>query len=843
MHPPFTIPLLFARIAASHAVRHPVVTVLNILGIALGVGVYLAIQTANSSADAAFRASIDTVAGRSHLEVRDVPDSLLPTVVGHPLVEAATPIVEVYATLPDFPGRHLRILGIDVFSSAPFQIGAPGISTGGSIAGFLSTPRVISLSQGAAGALGAGSGGTLDAHVNARSVPLSVAAVVGGDLGTDTSENLAFMDIGWAQELAGMQGKLSSIQVRLRDPTRAAEAIAALRDALPPGAKVAAPEQRGTQIQTMLEGFQLNLRALSMVSVLVGAFLIYNTVSASVVRRRKEIGTLRSLGATRAQIATLFLAEAALLGILGTAVGVPLGLIGASALVAEIAKTISVHYVLVSISELAVTPSSILLAITYGIAASLIGAWMPAREAAHANPIRALQPGQLYETAQLRTFPLFLVGCAAFLGAAALAGFALFTGPAWLSFLACLALVAAFSLAAPQASMALSRVLAGTRALLPVRSVALVSIALDNFTRSLSRSTATVAALMAALAMVVGVTVMITSFRNTVDRWLGKTMVADLFVGPAANAILGQKAELPASLKPFLEALDGVDSVDSYRDERVRLPDGNDYALGIIDAPDRGNLTFASGDASGYLDTGGILINEALARRLDLNAGQALSIAGKEFTISGIFFDYADDHGTVYVRRQDSPLAPASPQSLAVYLEPGTSPEAIADEIRGTYSNGGELVVLSNRSLRERVFDIFDQTFAVTGILRTIAVLVAVVGIVLSLTILVVERAREIAMFRAVGGSPAQVFFTYLTEAGLVGLVSGLLGTACGICLAVVLTWVVNKAFFGWTVQFEIPHAEVLLAPLWVTAVAIMAGVFPAARAARAALSPALRSE
>ncbi|CAN5342050.1 FtsX-like permease family protein [soil metagenome] len=841
---------LFAAVVLRHALRHPVVAALNLLGIGLGVAVYLAIQTANASADAAFRASIDTVAGRSHLEVRDAPETVFPTVAAHPLVASATPIVEVYATLPDHPGRYLRILGVDLFTSQPFQswsfpedAGAPG---GGDFTRFLASPNTLALPRATAESLGLGIGDALTAQVNARTVTLTTGFLLEGDDGRGTSSDLAVMDIGWAQELAGTSGTLTSIQIRLHAPAAARDALATLAEILPPATTIGTPEQRGTQIQSMLEGFQLNLRALSMVSVLVGVFLIYNTVSASVVRRRKEIGTLRAIGASRSQVTALFLGEGALLGLLGSALGIPLGLAGASALMDEVARTISVHYVLVSITGLAIAPADILLALGYGVAAALFGAWMPAREAAGTDPLRALQPGQLYGRTRVRTGSLSIAGAATFVAAVGLAVLALLTGPAWLSFVACLAVIASFSLAAPGASVALARVLALARHGLPaaaVRTRALVDIARENFVRSLHRSTATVVALMAALAMAVGVTVMIASFRNTVDRWVGRTMVADLYVGPASNAVLGLQAHLPASLRPFLESLPGIDSVDSYREERVRLGDGQDYALGIIDAPDRQNLSFAKGDSEGYLARGELLVNEALANKLDLAPGDTLTLGGRTLPISGIFFDYSDDHGTLYLASDHSPFPDAAPHSLAAYLDPGADTDAIAAEIRAAFGQDGELVILSQRELRQRILEIFDQTFAITGILRTIAVAVAVIGIVLSLTILVAERGREIAMFRAVGGSSKQLCATYLTEAGLIGLTAGLLGTACGLCLAVVLTWVVNKAFFGWTVQFEIPVYEILVAPLWVTAVAVAAGALPALKAARAPLSNALRSE
>ena len=182
-------------------------------------------------------------------------------------------------------------------------------------------------------------------------------------------------------------------------------------------------------------------------------------------------------------------------------------------------------------------------------------------------------------------------------------------------------------------------------------------------------------------------------------------------------------------------------------------------------------------------------------------------------------------------------------QSLAVYLRPGALPEPLADAFRQKFSSEGEFAIYSNRGLRQRILSIFDQTFAVTYVLRTVAILVAVAGIFLSVTTLAAEREREIGVFRAVGASRGQVQWLLMTEAGMLGAIATLLGLASGLLLAMVLTWVVNPAFFGWTITLHLPWGSLLATPLWIIPAALLAAWYPARRASQTAIATSVREE
>ena len=852
---------LIYPVIVRYALRHKVIALLNVLSVALGVSVYLAIQTANYSANSAFKAGVDVVAGKSQLELRpvikadSVDERLLPKVTTFPGVAAATPVVEGYVTLPGKDGEYLRIVGVDPFTNGRFRTGELGITSEGyqtDLTGWLARPNFLALSREFCERNGLEQGDDFDILIDGETVEATVGFVVQRDTSRDgyVSTRVAAMDIGWAQELLGSSGQLTSIQLVLDDPSSMRETIASLQQILPDSVRVAAPEQRSLQVQLMLEGFQLNLRALSMVSLLVGVFLIYNTVSASVVRRRKEIGTLRAMGASSVQLQCMFLLEALFVGVLGVTLGVFGGIILARSLLDAMSQVVSMHYILVSIEQPFFSTRRIAEAAIAGLVTVVIGSWLPAGEAALTQPVEALRDPRMFESKSPRALRLCLSGVIFVVIAGGLAWSALGVGPAWFSFAACFFLLAGFSLIMPQLALTtglLARRLAGNRILARLCS--------EDFVRSLNRTAVTSAALMAAIAMMIGVTVMITSFRDTLSAWIDRTVIADVYIAPAANEVVGPEAFLPGTLRNELLSAPEVQAVDRYRDYEVVM-DGSPVAVGIVDGTNRRNLAFTSGNDEAtmlsFFETNKLVASEILAARRGLEAGDVVRLQTPsgpvDFAVAGVYYDYSDSQGRLMMTRENFDLYWDDNRfhSLAVFLNDGVSDAAIQDlidRVRAGYSEADELAIYSNRALRERALDVFDQTFAITHVLRLVAIVVAVLGIILSLMTLVMERSREIALYRSLGATSGQVIALFLGEGALLGLASCVAGIGCGILLSMVLTWVVNKAFFGWTIDFRIPLDELAWTPFWVIPIAVLAAFFPAWKAGRLQLSEELRTE
>jgi putative ABC transport system permease protein len=834
--------------------RHKLLAGLNIISVALGVAVYLAIQIANQSANASFAASVDLVAGKSHIEVRGpLDETLWPKISADPDVAASTAVVEGVVTLPDLPGEYLRVIGIDIFTSAPFrtfEIGDSGerldmdqwLSRAGSLAVTNTFAKRHSLRVG----------DQLSLLVNARRVPASIVALIDdSDSLAGADSRLAAMDIGWAQELLGRQGFLSSVQVQVKAPREAESVAERIRKLVPPSVTVGAPRQRSYQMQTMLSAFQLNLTAMSMVSLLVGTFLVDNTVYTSVTRRRTELGILRSLGATRAEVRWLFLGEACALGIVGIVIGCFGGIALGRLLTGAVEQTVSSLYVLVSIERLTLHPLQFVTAIIFGMAAVFAGAWIPARQAALLAPVAALDLGMHsgQSTSRLPHWGRLALICGVLALIACIV--ALRTGPPPVAFAGAFFVLLGFAVCAPQGTLSFASFFRKFVGLMPV-----ARMAADHLIRSVHRNAVTVAALSTALAMTVGLMVMIHSFRKSVDSWIEHGIVADLFIAPASNEVAGFGAIVQPEAITWLRGQPGVASVDTFRELSVPIRvDGKDAQalLAVVEGRYRGNLDFAGGREDEKMAEvfGGkaIAVSESFARKFHVADGGLLTIltpAGEAaFRIAGVYADYTRDQGVVFMAE---PLilqhwAPTGAHSLAVYLQPGTDVTGIADAFRARFSPAGEYTVYSNRTIRQRIFRIFDQTFAVTYVLRTIALVVAIVGTFLSVTALVAERQREIGLLRAVGASKGQIVRLFMSEAGMIGCVATLLGAVSGAALALVLTWVVNPAFFGWTIHLHVPWLSLAAMPFWMVASTTLAAWLPARRAADSAIAGAIREE
>jgi putative ABC transport system permease protein len=837
---------IFYRLVVRDALRHPLLTSINILSVALGVAVYLAIQVTNYSANRALAASVDVTAGRANLEaVGEIDDAVFPRLQNVPGCTAATPLLEGIVTLPDYPGEYLHLVGVDPFTNSEFRTFEIKELAGVKVDArrWFSDPSAVAVTKAFAQSHHIAAGSTVHVRSGEEVKSLSVAFLLDTP---DGDSHVAAMDIGWLQELFGKAGKLSSVLFRVSDPIDPAPVIARLKQILPPTVSVQTPQSRSSQIEKMVAGFQLNLTALSMASLMVGVFLIYNTVSASVVRRRPEIGILRSLGVPKRGVQLLFLGEASLYSICGVLAGIGLGLALATRCIGVVAKTISNLYILTSIEHPFVPCDQIVIVSVLGLMTGWVGAWLPADQAANLPPLRALNLGLLIESSQ-RFRASTLIVCVGSICLAFLCGWlAVRSHIRVLSFASAALVFVAACLLAPGLTQGLGSLIA-----IIFSRLYLVRLSAQNLIRSLYRNAVTSAALGCTVTLLVSVSVMIFSFRLTLDRWMDRRLVADVFVTPTENQIAGFDTYVSPSLIEFLRGFPEVGSVASYREISVPVK-GQDVTLGVTMESPRNSPEFVGGgDAEkvrAWHQSDSVIASEPLARRLGLSVGNRISIptpAGEqEFSVAGIFYDYTSDQGLLLIQRPNFEhfWADNRVQAISLYLRPGSSVEAVIDRARKSYPGAEAYAFQSNQELRGVVERIFDQTFQVTNLLRGIALAVSVIGIVLNLTVVVKERERELAVLRSIGGSSLQLLSLILLEALFLTIVAVLLGILGGCALSVVLTNVINVTFFGWTIPVRFPWTDIFPMGVLLLGVGVLAGFFPALLAARVSNLRVLRS-
>ncbi|CAA9285640.1 MAG: ABC transporter, fused permease protein [uncultured Chloroflexia bacterium] len=845
---------LVLRSSLRYLVRHPWQLALSILGIALGVAVVVAIDVANGSARRAFTLSAETVTGRATYQIvgssNGIDETLYTRLVDDGL-EAKAPIVEGFLTIGagagGAGGRPLRLLGIDPFAEAPFR----GFTSGGSTTttpGFeslLTRPASMILSGQTAESYGVGVGETLQAQVGGKQVGMAVVGLIEptDDASRRALDGLAIADIATAQEVLGMIGRLSRIDLIADEP-----AVERLKSLLPPDVDIVTPAARSATITQLTSAFETNLTALSLLALVVGMFLIYNTITFSVVQRRALFGTLRCLGVTRRQIFGLIMLEALGVGLVGAVAGIALGLLLGRGLVGLVTQTINDLYFAVSVREVFVAPLTLLKGLVLGVGATIFAAALPAREATLAQPRAVLRRSSIEDVVRVAVPRLLLAGVALFgVGGGLLL---LPTRSLVVSFIALFCFVVGSSFLTPAITVGFMRI---ARPVLGRSFGLLGRMAARDVIAALSRTSVAIAALMVAVSVTVGVGIMVSSFRETVVTWLDASLAADIYVSPPGFSVTRSDVTIDPQAVAAIKATPGIAATSGYRGIMTGSQYGQTQLLGLdLAAEGESSYQFVNGDPTQIWRAwraGGMIVSEPFAYRHDVTTGTSITIRtpqGDQTTmVVGIVYDYASEQGGVVVPmtlfRQwygDLPLS-----SLAAYVAPGEDVDKTVRAAQEQVSPIQELDVRSNVGLRTATLEIFDRTFAITGVLQLLATVIAFVGILSALMALQLERARELGVMRANGLTPRQLWGVVLGQTGLMGLTAGLLSLPVGVMVATVLVYIINRRSFGWTLRFVIPPTILLQAAVLALVAALLAGLYPAYRMGRTSPALALREE
>ena len=830
--------VLFFRLIVRPILRDPWRALLMVFAVAVGVAVVLAIELAGGAAAGSFRSSVETLSGNTNLEViaaGGVPDRVAGTIAQLPFPLEIHPRIEDFAVVTD-TGQTLPLIGLDLIGEAnseAFSQFAGNLDPGSLEAGGNPTDVWVGSS------LARKAGEKISLMMNDHTQEYTIRGVFDD---REQGGSVIVMDIAGAEQELGRQGRLDRVLLRVPDDRPLEEWEKKLREALPAGIELR-PEGSGTEEnRKMLAAFRWNLRVLSYVALVVGAFLIYNTISVSVVRRRPEIGIVRALGASRRTVLLAFLGEAAIFGVVGALVALPFGRSLASGAVKLLGATVDALYVSSRPGRLALSAESVGLALVIGVGVSVVSALSPAREASLVAPVEAMARAQREHIVRGHKIRDLWIAMGMALGAAAASQAPAIAGKPFFGYLSALLLIGASVFAIPalvEALVATSadglRKLFGVEALLASRSLA----------GSLRRTSVLVGALATAIAMMTAVGIMVGSFRQTILVWMNDQLPADLYLRPAGEPAADRHPTIALALVDAIAKLPGVTAVDQFKAYEISY-EGKPTTLAGADLRvmhDFKSSDFVSGHAPGDVlddlrghDTA--IVSEPFANKHHVKVGDLLGIptGGREarFRVTDIYYDYASERGVILLDRATllKYFPDPAPSNLAVYVAPGVELETVRKEIAKAAA-GRSVLIFSNRDLRTEAVQIFDRTFAITYALEAVAILVAVMGIGGALVALVIDRRREFGLLRFLGASAGQVRRMILVEAGLLGLLANVAGLGLGVLLSLVLIYVINKQSFGWTIQFHWPVAVLVGALSGVYAATVIAGLYPARVATR----------
>jgi putative ABC transport system permease protein len=827
------LPPLLWRNALRYHWQHRWQTLLSVLGILLGVMMVVAVDLASTSARRAFELSVESVSGTITHQIvggsQGVPEEVYTRLRTELGLRRSAPVLTAEVRLR---GQSLTLLGLDLVSEASLQRRLPGLDAGALdltrlAAAALRAENAVLLPGATAQQLRLAVDATFEFDPPNADLQLTLAVTLDN---SSSSAQMVFSDIAVAQRLLQRLGRLDSIDLILTDTE-----ADALRSWLPGEVTLVEAAGRNAALTQMTEAFHVNLLAMSLLALLVAALLIYNTVSLSVLERRAGFGVLRALGLRRGELGRLILVETAVLGVVASALGVAAGVWLGSFLVELVTRTIDDLYFSLSVREYLVQPLLLLKGFGWGLGLTLLAAAVPAWQAGRSPPITLQQRGQDGLALQ-RRLPWFTALAVLLLVAGTVvlrSGGDLVQG-----FVALFLLVFGFCLLVPQLLHLVMQVLLRSAV---VRGTFALRLALRAIQSGLDRTALAVAALTVAVSVTVGVGLMVSSLRDTVLLWLDQTLPGDIQVtqveadegiSTAVRALVAQQAAVVDVLDSWL-----VSSESNLGAVRVQS------AAGPLDSW----LFLKEGS---LLDDNSVLISEPLASLHQLAVGDNLDLltatGTRRLRISGIFYDY--NTGTPFVALSAAQLQAFWPEAvtrrLTLTLREGADAETLAADLRTALRNSSDpTLVMANNTLHAVTLAIFDRTFAITHVLRILALVVAFVGVFSAMLALQLQRLRDYAILRAGGMTLGEVARLIVLQTLVMGTLAGLLALPLGLLMSDVLIDVINMRSFGWSMLHSLPPSVLVEAVLLAVIAAVLAGLYPARRVAEVSPAEALRGE
>jgi len=848
--------ILLRLITWPYVRKHVLRTLLTTAGIVLGVAVFVGMHTANESVLYAFSHTVDRIAGKTELQVTageaGFPEEILEQVQDASTVRVAVPVIEAVVDTKRRGQGNLLVLGVDMTgdrSLRDYDLESGDEAVVDDPLVFLAQPDSIIVSKEFADRNGLAVGQTLGLGTVDGDKRFTIRGVMkSSGLTSAFGGSLAIMDIYAAQKMFGRGRSFDRIDLAVKEGRTIRQAEDELRKRLGPGLQVEPPSGRGQQFEAMLAAYSMMVNITSAFALFIGMFIIYNAFAIAVTQRRSEIGILRALGATRRQIRALFLGESVVMGVIGSLAGLAFGLLIAQGIAASIGGLITdVYGVAQRTDEIARDPWLLVFALVIGIGSSIVGAVIPARNAARVDPVQALQKGkyQVLSAGESR----LRIALAFALTAVALVCLNI-DGPRWVFYLGFALSMLAALLLTPLLAVALSRAL---RPLLKWLRPVEGALAADSLIQAPRRTSASVAALMLSLALVVGFSGMARSAYHSILVWMDATLNPDLFVSPSSN-IVTRTIRFPAEMGDQIAAIPGIARVQRVRDARVMFR-GTPV---MIVAAEVGSIAQTvrimpvAGDAADmYRRTAagdGLIVSDNLAQLQGLHLGETIEINAPRgvirLPIVGINVDYSDQQGAVLMDRQlfvrywnDD-----SVNIFRVYLQPGARMPDVRARILERFA-GRQIFVLTNADLRQYILQITDQWFGLTSLQIAVAVLVAILGIVNTLTVSITDRRRELGVLQAVGGLRGQIRRTIWLEALSIAAIGLTLGFALGAIALNYVLQIVHNDIAGMRLDYMFPYPTVLsLVPVMLAA-AFIAAIWPAESAVRGSLVEAVEYE
>ena len=794
--------------------HHPWRNAAAVVAVMLGVALAFSVALINASALSEFSQAVRSVAGQADLELRAIQgrldEDLYTRLANDPLVSAVAPVLELASHAHDAAGQPvaLRVIGVDPIQAAQL---APALMPVADTPGdrfVLFAPDAIFLNAAAQRLMQAQTTLQLQGAVAGRSVRVAGSVAAPGPA-------LGVMDIGAAQDLFGRVGELTRIDIRLHAGADPALFAAGLR-ADPQwhaGLSLAQPDDAVQRVSAMSRAYRVNLTVLALVALFTGAFLVFSVLALSVAKRAQQFALLGVLGLGARDRLRLVLAEAMVLGVVGSLAGLALGTALARLALGLLGGDLGGGYFTGVAPTLQWDAVTALLYGALGVLAALAGAWLPARAAQKLAPAQTLKG-------------LGLMGAA--------------RSHRWLALLM-LASSTALALAPPVLGIALAAYLAiavllvGGIAALPMlvgllydRLAPLLSrwllptLAIERARRVRESAAVAVSGIVASLSLAVALTVMVASFRESVTHWLDVVLPADLYLRG------GGGAHFAPTFAQSLRGVPGVSRVATIRTQSLALdPLRPSVTLIVREIDDPARSLPLVGEAIVAPDGAvAIYVSEAM---VDLYAAAPgtyfnqlanafASGAGNQprpFFVAGVWRDYVRQFGSIAIDQRDFERISGdrSATDLAIWLSPQADAAQVQQSARALAQQQLDASVIelaSSGEIRAQSLRLFDRSFAVTYWLQAVAIAIGLFGVAANFSAQVLSRRKEFGLLAHLGLTRTQILRLVAAEGLAWTTIGSVAGLALGLCVSVILVHVVNPQSFHWSMDLMLPWPRLL---------------------------------
>ena len=820
--------------------RRPTLTILSIVGVALGIATVVAVDIANESAKRSFLAANETISGSTtHRFTGRITDELY----RHLRVDLGldvTPVVEGLIESDRSNTTQLRLYGVDLLAeiSASSNYAWREVSIE-SAATLLSNPFTVLVTRDTANSLGWSVGQEIPVSSADGDFKLTLIGLLepANPLQAQSLRFVLLTDIATAQSVLGKQGYLSVIHALFDESVQ----INSIEAFLPDDVYIESQIGQSDSQAALTRAFQINLTALGLLAFMVAMFLIYNTTSFTITRRQRHIGMIRALGALQRDIVLCALLEVLIIGAIATIIGLLVGIQLSTFLLELVEQSIATLYFPIFADITVLSFVTIVKAIMLGIGATILLALPAIRKISSTAPSIAIGRSQVETQSTDSGSKLFVIGCSlAVLGTLVLLGN---QQSIVLGFFGIFLVVIGYLQLIPLMTDGLKRLLRPiVKRIFGVQGV----MAIRAFSSRPGQTSTTIAVLCLALSATVGVDIMVSSFRQTVDEWLTSRLRGDIYITTPSQSDSG----LASVDVELLENLEGIASFGLAK--WAEIPDASGTTT--VFAVDYGENAFngfqfkkkADVDLWREFNAGAAIVSEPYAYRNSIQIGDTVDLfigrKSVQFPIIGVFFDYSSDQGIVAIHRDTyvRHFNDHTISSAAIFAKPETDLQTIADTIEQRVLTP-RARVWRNQELHDASMQIFDQTFAITYVLRTLAIIVAFVAVLSALATLQIERERELVVLRTIGFTVRQNWSIASFETGVMGLLAGIFSLPAGILMAWLLIWVIEQRSFGWTMKMQLDPLILIGAVTLSVVAALIAGAIVAWRKVRKVPAMALQ--